>query len=154
MWKIRSSVEIDASCDAVFATLTDYKNLPQWSTFIQKLEGTREVGERLKVELRLPGSKKNFDLSPKLLAYNPGKEFRWRGGSKGFYTGEHFFVLHPINAHKCRLEHGEDFKGILVPISSMGSMNRNASIGFDNFNSALKDRAEKLDLKLQKLNSN
>jgi len=56
------------------------------------------------------------------------------------YNGEHYFILTPLGPNKCRLDHGEDFDGFLVPF--LTGTNRLAAQGFEEFNQSLKERAE------------
>ena len=48
----------------------------------------------------------------KILAVEPGREIRWRGGVPLVFTGEHYFRLTPVGAGT-RVEHGEVFRGIV-----------------------------------------
>jgi hypothetical protein len=75
-------------------------------------------------------------------AVAPGKELRWRGSLPipGLFVGEHYFVLEPSAAGKTHLIHGENFKGLLVPM--VGGMLKATEVGFSEMNSALKKRVE------------
>ena len=58
------------------------------------------------------------------------------------FDGEHFFLLDRDGDGGTRMTHGEKFSGILV--SLMGGATKNADDGFDAFNRALMDRAERV----------
>ena len=56
----------------------------------------------------------------------------------GLFVGRHYFRLEAEGA--CRLVHGEQFSGLLLPL--MGGMLADTEKGFHAINAALKARAE------------
>ncbi len=72
----------------------------------------------------------------------PSAELAWRGSAAvpGLFAGRHYFRLEPEGAGACRLVHGEDFSGLLVPF--FGGILADTEKGFHAMNAALKARAE------------
>jgi hypothetical protein len=81
-------------------------------------------------------------FKPTVLAADPAHELRWLGRvlMPGLFDGEHGFRLEPTAAG-CRLHHGEEFRGILVPLFKR--MLDNTARGFTAMNDALKVRVER-----------
>ena len=75
-------------------------------------------------------------------AVEPNAELAWRGSAAipGLFAGRHYFRLEPEGAGACRLVHGEDFSGLLVPF--FGGILADTEKGFHAMNAALKARAE------------
>lgn len=138
IYDLKTEIDIVATPEVVFGVLTDWNAYPEWSSFILAIKGSTEVGDRLRVRLQPPGSR-SWTFKPTLLAFEPNREFRWRGRVPG-YTGEHFFILQAKEDGSTQVTHGEHFSGRLVPLLNPPDMP--ARTGFLNFNTALKARAE------------
>ncbi len=80
---------------------------------------------------------------PKLLKFDPGKEFRWKGQLlfPGIFDGEHYFILEEKGENNTLLTHGELFSGLLVGL--LGGMLAKTEAGFRLMNEALKAKCEK-----------
>ncbi|MEI5583551.1 MULTISPECIES: SRPBCC domain-containing protein [unclassified Agromyces] len=140
---ITTTIHIAADPDTVWTVLTDFASYSEWNPFMSRVEGTPEVGSRLVIRLS-PAGGRGMTFKPTVLAAAPGRELRWLGklGFGGLFDGEHFFLLDRDGDGGTRMTHGEKFSGILV--SLMGGATKNADDGFDAFNRALKDRAERV----------
>ena len=90
---IDTTVDIDASRDAVWDVLTDFASYSEWNPSM-RIEGTPEVGTNLVVHLLADGGH-GMSFKPTVLAATPGEELRWLGklGFHGIADGEHFFIL-------------------------------------------------------------
>lgn len=137
---ISTTIDVDATPQAVWEVLTDFAAYDEWNPFM-RIEGTSEVGARLVVHMTPEGSR-GMTFKPKVVAATAGQELRWLGrlGFGGVFDGEHSFVLTPHADGSTRLAHGEHFSGILV--SLLGGTVKKAEAGFDAFNQALKERVE------------
>jgi hypothetical protein len=141
---INTTVDIDASAQAVWDILTDFAAYGEWNPSM-RIEGTAQAGTRLVVHMAADGGR-GTAFKPTVLAAVPGRELRWVGklGAGGIVDGEHFFVLDADGA--TRLTHGETFSGALVALVKLfdkGSLEKNHN-GYDDFNQALKQGAETL----------
>ena len=79
---------------------------------------------------------------PRVLACEPEVELRWRGALfwPALFAGEHFFLLKPLPSGGTRFQHGEDFRGLLLPL--LGAQLKRTAHGFVLMNQALKRRVE------------
>lgn len=142
MRTISTTVDIDALPSVVWDALTDFARLPEWSTFIRSMDGPLELGRPLKVRLEPPGGRA-MTFRPTVVAVDANHRLAWRGklGIRGLFDGEHSFTLEPLeNGRSTRFVHAETFSGLLVPIA--GRMLAKTETGFEQFNAALKQRAE------------
>lgn len=139
---IDTTVDIDASRDAVWHVLTDFPRYDEWSPSL-RIAGTPEVGAKLVVHANPPG-RRGMTFKPKVLAATPGEELRRLGklGIHGIAAGEHFFVLTSTDDVTTRLHHGERFSGVLVALPKGGS--GNGTGGYEAVSQALKHRVEHL----------
>lgn len=137
---VTSTIDIDATPDAVWAVLTDFPDYGQWNPFMDRIEGTAEVGRTLTVHMTNGG--RGMTFKPTVLAAVPGSELRWLGTlvAKRLFAGEHSFVLTPTASGGTRLVHSEEFSGVLV--AAMKGTLGNTGAGFTAFNEALKQRVE------------
>ena len=146
MKQISSEIEINATPERVWHVLTDFPALSEWSPFVRSIEGELEVGQRIKVHIK--GSKgMGMTFKPTVLKAEPGREFRWLGHFllPGLFDGEHYFVIEELGAARVRFRQGEKFTGLLVPLMTMMGVLKNAHVGFEEMNEALKLRAERAD---------
>ena len=138
--EISTHIEIDATAERVWAVLTDFESYADWNSFIPEITGSPTVGSQLTVKIQPPdGSAMTF--KPIVLVAEPAKELRWLGRVvlPGLFDGEHRFVITPLGAEQCRLEHAESFGGMLLPLFR-GTINRNTRRGFEAMNTALAER--------------
>lgn len=138
---IRTTIEIDAPPEAVWEVLTDFASYGDWNPFMDRIEGSPEVGTKLVVHM-VPNEGRAMTFKPKVLVADPGRELRWLGklGFGGLFDGEHSFVLTPNPDGTTGLTHAENFTGILVSLLK-GTMS-NTDGDFAAFNQALKRRVE------------
>jgi hypothetical protein len=117
-WRIATAVEIDAPPDRVWEVLVDLPAYPQWNPFIVQADGKVAVGETLSLRMALPGWEP-LTIEPRLLVVEPGRELRWRGRLllPGLFDGEHAFVFTELADGRTRVDHVEDFVGLLLPIA-------------------------------------
>jgi hypothetical protein len=138
---VTTTIDIDAGPRAVWDVLTDFPVYPEWNPFMDRIDGTAEVGRRLVVHLAGRGGR-GTTFRPTVLVATPGKELRWLGrlGPGGLFDGEHSFVLTANPDGSTRLVHSERFSGILVALFRSATADSHA--GFEAFNEALKRRVE------------
>lgn len=136
-FQITTAIDFDATPDKIWDTLTDFANYPLWSDFIQNIEGSPVVGNTLKVTL--PG----MTFKPRVLTSEPEKHFSWLGHLlfKGLFDGEHRFILSALPTGGTRLEHTEEFSGILAGLFRR-KLDTSVRDNFIMFNIALKKAVE------------
>jgi hypothetical protein len=138
---VSTTIDIDAGPRTVWDVLVDFPAYPEWNPFIDRIEGTAEVGSRLTVHLVGRGGR-GTTFRPTVLVATPGEELRWLGRlwPGRLFDGEHSFVLTANPDGTTRLTHGERFSGILVALFTGAAADSHA--GFEAFNEALKRRVE------------
>ncbi|QIO23349.1 SRPBCC domain-containing protein [Haloarcula sp. JP-L23] len=140
MKTVTTTVDIDATPEDVWATLTDFDAYPEWNPFVTAIEGTVAEGERLSVRIDPPEGR-GMGFEPRVTAADPGERLEWVGklGVRGLFDGRHEFRLEPLDDGGTRLHHRESFSGLLV-----GLLLNEADIraGFEAMNEALKTRVE------------
>lgn len=141
MKRIEAAILIAAKPDQVWGHLTDFAAYPDWNPFVQRIEGSLDVGKRLTVRIVPPGGQ-GSTFRPRILIVIPGRQLRWVGSLRvpGLFRGEHWFRIEPADGGS-RFVQGEVFSGLLVPI--MGGILDKTLAGFETMNAALKERAEK-----------
>jgi hypothetical protein len=136
-WTISTVVEIDSPPARVWSVLVDLPAYREWNPFIVEASGEVAVGEKLSLQMALPG-RDPMSIKPRLLIV----ELRWKGQLvvPGLFDGEHVFELTPLENGRTRLDHWERFAGVLLPIAR--SMVYDATVqSFHALNAALAQRA-------------
>jgi len=143
MKELRTEIDIDASAERVWTSLTDFATFPQWNPFIRRIRGTPVVGSKLEVFLQASGTK-GMTFRPTVKKVERNRELRWLGhlGIRGLFDGEHVFEIHEAGTNRVRFVQREEFRGLLVPLLAR-SLDRDAHRGFEEMNRALRDRAER-----------
>ncbi len=146
---ILSKINIQASPETVWQVLTQFEQYPQWSQFIQTISTADkkaiQVGNNLKVNI-VPPNEDGMDFTPEVLVFNANEELRWKGDIAGMsflFSGEHYFQLERTKNNHTTLTHGEEFHGWLLPLL-WGTILENTPAGFENFNKAIKVKAESI----------
>lgn len=137
---ISTTIDIDATPQAVWEVLTDFAAYDEWNPFM-RIEGTPAIGAELVVRLT-PQDGSGTTFKPVVTNVVPGSELRWYGKLviRRLFSGEHSFVLTTNVDRTTRLTHREHFSGILVFF--MKGMLRSTRTGFEAFNEALRQRVE------------
>jgi hypothetical protein len=117
-WRIATAVEIDAPPARVWEVLVDLPAYGEWNPFIVEARGTVAAGETLSLRMVLPGWEP-MTIEPRLLVVEPGRELRWQGrlAVPRLFDGEHAFLLTPLEGGRTRVDHVEDFAGLLLPLA-------------------------------------
>jgi hypothetical protein len=142
MFEIRTSVDIDASAEQVWAVISDFAAYPQWNPFVRRIHGWPERGQKLHVEIAPPGGKV-MCFRPRVLEAVRPERLSWLGRVvlPGLFDGEHHFFIEQRAEGGIRFHHGERFRGLLVPFLKK-SLQNETHAGFEAMNQALKQRVE------------
>ncbi|MBB0232964.1 SRPBCC family protein, partial [Streptomyces calidiresistens] len=143
MRSVTTEIEIPAPPEDVWEVLLDFPRYGEWNPFIREAGGRAERGGTLVLRMH-PTKGRPMSFRPKVLVAEVETELRWRGRllMPGLFDGEHHFLLTDLGTPEnpvTRLEHGETFRGVLVPV--LGSVIRNAEHDFRLLNEALAERA-------------
>lgn len=139
---IRTEIIINAPKEKVWNILADFPNYPEWNPFLVNIQGKLAESEILKNTMA--NGSKTFVFKPRVLTVVPGRYFDWRGSLfiRGLFDGHHYFEIEEIGPGQVKLNHGEDFSGILSGflLKRIGDDTRN---NFIRMNQAIKQRAER-----------
>jgi hypothetical protein len=140
--EIRSDIEIQASPEAVWKTLTDFESFREWNAFMRPVVGETKEGAKLRVQLRPPGGRA-VAFRPKVTKVVSNRELRWKGRLwlSGLLDGEHIFEIEPLGPERVRFVQREVFSGLLVPLMAKNIENQTLP-GFGEMNRALKEKLE------------
>jgi len=141
MKELRTEIEIQASPEKVWKNLTNLDEYPQWNPFIHHAMGTSKVGE--KVDITFRSGSKEMTLHCTIIKVEPNRELRWKYHVilPALFSGEHSFVIEPIDNNRVRFIDCEIFNGLLVS-SQAKDIDTNSRRGFEAMDKALKARAE------------
>jgi hypothetical protein len=140
--ELRTSIDIDAPAEAVWAVLTDLGAYPEWNPFIVRADGEVAVGATLVLVMQPVGARRTT-VRPTVLEVEPGRRLRWRGtfGLAVVFDADHSISLDE-QADGVRLTQTETFRGVLVPFLAR-SLRTHTLPAFDAMNEALKQRVER-----------
>lgn len=140
--QVHTQVLIDAPPERVWAVLTDTARYAEWNPVMVRMSGRLQTGQTIEFENRSQDGK-TMTFRPTVLRADAGRELLWRGRLwvPRLFDGDHSFVLTPTADGKTQLQHGENFRGVLVPFVR-GWLRGTIQPDFQRINAALKARAE------------
>lgn len=138
---IKVEVEIKASADTVWRTLTNFPAYDIWNPYIYPASGEAVAGQKLDLTLR--GSTV-VHFTPTVLVAKPDEELSWAGKVPlGAVERVLTFEITTLEPHRVRLVAVERFRGLLLPLAS--GITSDAAAGLKLMTRALRNRAELLD---------
>lgn len=135
--QISTQITINATPEAVWSVLTDFKSYPEWNDFIRSIQGDVQVNKTIKV--LIDGMK----FSPKVLRYDTNEHFEWLGNFlfRGIFDGKHSFQLIQNEDATTTFIHSEAFRGVLLPFLTK-KLKTEILPKFQRMNEKLKERVE------------
>jgi hypothetical protein len=139
--EIRVVVEVRASADVVWRTLTNFAAYELWNPYIYPASGEAAAGRTLDLTLR-GGTVVHFH--PTVFVAKPDEELSW-GGHVPLGAMERMvtFTITALAPHRVRLAAAERFRGVLLPLASQ--VTADSAAGLKAMVEALRNRAELLD---------
>ena len=125
--------------EAVWNILTDFDSYHEWNPMLGEVRTALEEGATVRFKVARPDGGQ-LQLKARITIKNEGSELVWKGGSDLLLSGEHYFRLHRLPDGGCRFEHGELFRGPLLPFLAFKL--RDADRLYQAMNEALRSRAE------------
>ncbi|MGY1778862.1 SRPBCC family protein [Geodermatophilus sp. SYSU D01036] len=143
--ELRTSVDIDAPPERVWAVLTDLPAYAEWNPFVTEAAGAVVEGGRLSVRVPPVNAFVRSDLRPTVRQVVPLRRLRvWsrldRLGVPGLFSVEHTVTL-TDHGGGVRLWQQDRFGGLLAPLL-VRSLNQHRLAAFHAMVAALKRRAE------------
>lgn len=108
-YHIITHIDIGASTEDVWATLTDWDNLASWSSSFVSLDGDFTGGGHVKVAFKVMGTTQNYEHD--LIDFVEGSQFAW---SDPFLLGmidHHTYRVEAIGAETTRFHQTDQAKG-------------------------------------------
>ncbi len=142
MIEIFTEVEIRSSAQRIWRALMDFPAYARWNPVIRWIRGSAVPGTKLSV-LFHPRGKLPVCFRAMVTVAAAESEFRWTGWfvSPRIFSGDHYFRLEANGSDRCRLIHGEVFRGPLAPLMYRMLADYNRA-GFVAMNEALKSYVE------------
>jgi hypothetical protein len=137
MKTVSATTQIDAPPMAVWAVLADLSRYPEWNPLFREASGQLAAGERITLRAVNPANGRLMTVKAKIVTADPGAELRWASSVPGIMTGEHSFVLTPLDGGT-RLAQTEIYGGLLAATVSVPR----TETSFQALNEALKQLAE------------
>ena len=138
-----TEIEINATAQRVWQTLTDFDAYPAWNPMLRQATGELKAGALLRVSFQIRRGKMKHSFRPLIMTVDPGRELRWTGRMRLplLFDMQHYWIITPLPENKSHVRHGVMVMGLAAPFS--GKILRNIiSRTFKGMNSALKERAE------------
>jgi hypothetical protein len=139
--EIKQQIEIKASADTVWRTLTNFPAYDIWNPYIYPASGEAVAGQKL--DLTLHGGTV-IHFYPTVFVAEPNQELSW-GGQVPLGAAQRVvtFAIETLEPHLVRLVIVERFRGILLPLA--WGVTRDSASGLKRMAQALRERAELLD---------
>ncbi|CAA7393457.1 SRPBCC family protein [Chryseobacterium fistulae] len=140
-YDVKTELVINASIEDTWKVLTDFKNMPKWSSSLQNIEGDFKPNGMTTVTFLLQG--KEVKPQHKMVGFVEGKSFGW---SDPFYLhlfkDNHSYTLEKIDDSHCKIIQIDEIKGIGALY--LGSyIQKELLTVYNNFNQELKKEVEK-----------
>lgn len=123
MSEVRTSIDIDASPEAVFDLALDPRRLGEWVTIHRELlgadDGVPQVGMKMQQRLSLRGAP--FKVSWELVACERPHRAEWRGRGPARSQAETEYTLEALAGGITRLRYRNAFKAPLGPLGAVAS---------------------------------
>lgn len=142
MSELNTRIEINASAERIWQILMEFERYGEWNPFVRSIAGESVVGSSLSIFIKPEGGR-GMNLSPKVVAVEPGRKFAWKGSLlfPGIFDGTHEFHIEPNDDGSSNFIHREEFTGITVPLL-WPMLEKDTRKGFEDMNEALKKLAE------------
>ena len=142
--KIEHRIGVKAPADILWEILADVPRWPEWSTIYPRAAGVIGFGERLKLDILVPGHPPHA-IEPVILEWAPRELIHWKIKSLfGLLESVRFFEIDTLSETGCIFSNGEMFGGLLGPAPSARRLRGPLRQGFTALGEAMRDRAEAL----------
>lgn len=143
MLQVQTQIDIAAPASVVWAILADFGMYRRWNPLIRGVLGHPEVGRQIEIRIRAP-SGSDVGARPTIVSIREDREMKWLEcwAMPALFASERRFRIEPLSDGNVRFHHGEQVRGIMVPLLTHRRRVRGSS-GLDAMNKALKQRAER-----------
>ena len=142
--KIEYRVGVKAPASIVWEILTDVAGWPRWSTLYSRASGVIGYGERLKLDLVLPGQEA-VPIEPVIFEWEPHEAIHWRTKAMaGLIDNVRFMEVESLSGSGCIFSNGEIFGGFMGPSREAVKQRSLLRQGFIALGEAMREHAEAL----------
>ena len=135
---------VKAPASIVWEILADVAGWPNWSTLYSRASGVIGYGERLKLELVLPGQAP-VAIEPVIFEWEPHEAIHWRTKAMaGLIDNVRFLEVESLSEAGCIFSNGEIFGGFMGPSREAVKQRSALRRGFTALGEAMRERAEAL----------
>jgi uncharacterized membrane protein len=92
-----TEIEIDATADQVWAVLTDFEKLPEWSSSFQGVNKHMALGEVSTAYFKNPITGGMMEFTHEVIVYEEGRAFGWSGDAKLGRQDHHIFRIEKLS---------------------------------------------------------
>jgi hypothetical protein len=140
--EVVTQIIIHAPAAQVWERLTDFAAYPRWNPFLRQVSGELLVGQPLRVQFQLPGTRA-MTLRTRVERIHPGRELAWSGHAIAAQVlqAHHSFYIEPLADDRTQFIQRQNFSGLLVPVMG-ASLRKRTRRGFLLMNAALKGSLE------------
>ena len=137
--KIEHRIGMQASAEAIWAVLSDLSRWSEWNPLYPRAEGALRIGERLDLDLALPGRSRRR-IRPTIVDWVPNEQIHWKLSMfGGLMRTVRYFEIEQLAPGSCIFSNGELFDGALGPLVAR-RMRKTIRAGFASLGEALKAR--------------
>ena len=138
-----TEIEIDATADQVWAVLTDFEKLPEWSSSFQGVNKPMALGEVSTAYFKNPITGGMMEFTHEVIVYEEGRAFGWSGDAMLGRQDHHIFRIEELPDGRAKFKQEDGLNG---KKSNFLIRMVEAQIGkaYDKFNHELKARVESL----------
>lgn len=138
---IHTEITIDAPPEQVWAVLTDWAALPEWSPTIQGVTGAVSDGAVVTVDYINPSNDKLLNIEHTLI-YEDGGHFGWSDPVIAGITDDHRYRVEALPDGRTRFIQDDAISGGLGCRLLGGTLSGLLLASYMDFNTALKERVE------------
>ena len=113
---VRTELEIDADAQRIWQLIRDFESYPRWNPSIRRARGRVAQGAVIDLWTAMLPVGPNVHVRAEVLEAEAPRRLRWIGTilAPWMFTGEHRFILHPLEHGGNLLVQEETFRGLLV----------------------------------------
>lgn len=145
-YTVETELIIDAPAEKVWAVLTDFDKIEEWSPGLIKFEGEFRKDGPAKVTFLIGIGDHTQVFDHPLVHFEEGRMFGWSAPLPLVHmTDNHKYIIDPLegDSTKCKILHSDEFHGSGAHLVG-GMMANGMMTAYVNFNRALKKRVEEM----------
>ncbi|HEY3797289.1 MAG TPA: SRPBCC domain-containing protein [Caulobacteraceae bacterium] len=112
--KIEHRVGIQAPAEVIWAFVSDIEGWSRWNPLYPKASGKLAFGEKLELEVALPGQKPQI-IRPTITDWTPNEQIIWELSMfAGLLSTKRYIEIESLGPASCIFSNGELFEGFML----------------------------------------